>query len=174
MADRIRQDQENAAPSVRTRRELTAVGIALVVFALAVGSQTLKIVQSSGLAPSGPAALPIVVTGGLLVFSLLFLLQARKRTQGQLQRHIDAEHAVTHMGTVGLVMGALVLYAAALSVLGYALATLALFVGVSRILGSRRWVLNIVVGVVMALVIYFGFTMLLGVRLPSGVLGGVL
>lgn len=167
-------DPREAGPGARTRRELIVVGIVLVGFAVAVGSQTWKIVTVSGLSPSGPAALPVAVTGGLLVFSLLFLLQATKRSHGHLERHIESEHAVTHMGTVAQVVGALILYAALLGPLGYLIATTALFVGVSRILGSKRWVLNIIVGIVLAAAVYFGFTELLGVRLPAGVLRGVL
>lgn len=166
--------QRDAAPNFRTRRELIVVGIVLIGFAVAVGSQTWKIVTVSGLSPSGPAAFPVAVTGGLLMFSLLFLLQASKRSQGHLERHIESEHAVTHMGTVGQVVGALILYAAVLGSLGYLIATTALFVSVSRILGSKRWVLNVIVGGVLSAAVYFGFTMLLGVRLPAGVLRGVL
>lgn len=166
--------QENVPPNTRTRRELTAVGIVLVAFAVAVGVQTWKIVEASGLAPSGPAALPLVVTGGLLLFSLLFLLQARKRTHGHLQRHVELEHRVTHLGTVALVIVALIVYAGVLGFLGYAVATTALFIGVSRLLGSKRWMLNVIVGVLLSAAIYFGFTLLLGVRLPAGIFGGVL
>ena len=40
----------------------------------------------------------------------------------------------------------------------------------ARILGSRNLVRDVTVGLVLAVVVYFGFTEFLGVRLPAGVL----
>jgi putative tricarboxylic transport membrane protein len=38
------------------------------------------------------------------------------------------------------------------------------------VLGSRRTARDVIIGVVLSVVIYFGFTRLLGVRLPVGLL----
>jgi putative tricarboxylic transport membrane protein len=117
---------------------------------------------------------PLAVSAGLLFFSFLFLIEARKRTDAHLERHLRAEDASTHLGTVLWVLVVLVVYAVVIGPVGYLVATAAMFAVVSRALGSRRWVLNVGVGIALSAAAYFGFTLLLGVRLPAGFLEMVL
>jgi putative tricarboxylic transport membrane protein len=84
---------------------------------------------------------------------------------------MESEKRSTRIRVVFWVVGVLVAYAALVGVLGYTIATAALFIGVSRLLGEKRWLLNVGVGIVLAAAIYFGFTLLLGVKLPAGFLG---
>jgi putative tricarboxylic transport membrane protein len=90
------------------------------------------------------------------------------------------QEAVTHWPTIGLLAVLLVVYAAALNGadigpielpgLGYIVAT-ALFLPVAaRVLGSRHVLRDLVIGILIAVVVYFGFTEFLGVRLPAGIL----
>ena len=57
---------------------------------------------------------------------------------------------------------------------GFVIASAVLFVAVTYALGSRRLVLNAVVGLVLCAAIYVAFTHGLGLRLPAGVLGTLL
>jgi putative tricarboxylic transport membrane protein len=85
-----------------------------------------------------------------------------------------AEEAMTHWPTILLLGGLLVGYAIALAPLGYIVATALLLPISSRILGSEHLLRDTVVGVALALVIYFGFTAFLEIRLPQGILAPVL
>jgi putative tricarboxylic transport membrane protein len=58
--------------------------------------------------------------------------------------------------------------------LGYVVATGLFLPAAAWTLGSRSWLRDLVIGFVLAIGIYIGFTQFLGVRLPAGVLGLVL
>ena len=58
--------------------------------------------------------------------------------------------------------------------LGWAIMGAFLFAASARILGSRRLLLDIGVGVVLALVTWYGFYVGLGIPIPAGILDGVL
>ena len=82
---------------------------------------------------------------------------------------------LTHWPTVWAVGGLLVVYAFTLDPLGYILAT-AIFVPASaRALGSQSLVRDTAAGLAVAIVIYFFFTEVLEIRLPTaGILDQVL
>jgi putative tricarboxylic transport membrane protein len=81
---------------------------------------------------------------------------------------------MTHWPTVLLLAVLLVGYAVALAPLGYIVATALLLPIASRILGSTHLLRDAVIAVGLALLIYFGFTAFLGIRLPQGILAPVL
>jgi putative tricarboxylic transport membrane protein len=150
----------------------TAVGV-LVVGAIALW-QSLAISEGGGYSTVGPRFLPVVMSVALLVLGAAFLVTTTLRPDAFLVHKAADEHAKTYWPTPVLLGVLLVVYAFALGTAGYLLAT-AVFVPVTaRVLGSRRPARDTVVGVVLALVLYFGFTRALGVRLPDGVLEPVL
>lgn len=158
----------------KARRELTVVGAALVAFSLGLVIQAWQIAEKGGWSANGPAVFPLATAGGMVLFSAAFLIQARRKPDVHLEEHIANERADSHMGTVIKVGAVLLGYAAAVGIIGYALATSAMFAVVCRLLGSRRWVLNIAIAIGLSVAVYYAFTELLGVRLPSGLLGGVI
>jgi putative tricarboxylic transport membrane protein len=72
--------------------------------------------------------------------------------------------------TPALLGAALCGYVFALEPAGFVLASAVFFVVAARILGSRRPLRDVLVGVLLALAVYLGFTYLLTISLPSGVL----
>jgi putative tricarboxylic transport membrane protein len=118
----------------------------------------------------GPRFFPLIVAVGLTALGALWLLRLRVRPDAVLTAHIAEEAAATHWPTVGLTAAALLVYAFALGSLGYIAATALFFPFVARVLGSRRIVRDALIGLALAVVIYFSFTRLLGVRLPAGLL----
>jgi len=166
--------QGSPADSVRRaiRREQIIVGVFLVAFSVGIGAMAIQLAARRDFRPDSSGTFPLIVGAGLVLCSVLFLVQAiRPRDGGQLERYMAAEKESTRMRVVGWLVVILVGYAAVVALVGYTLATAALFVVVARVLGEKRWLLNVVVGVVMAAVLYFGFTLVLGVRLPAGFLG---
>lgn len=146
------------------------VAVLILTFGAVAAYQTVRLGAEEGYGPAGPAFFPLIVSAGLLLFGALFLLQTLVRPDPMLREHVAEEAAATHWGTVGLLVVALLVYAFLLDPLGYPVATILFFVAVTRTLGSRRLVRDVVVAVVASLVLYLGFTEVLGVRLPGGVL----
>jgi putative tricarboxylic transport membrane protein len=145
-------------------------GVVLLLFGLIVLYQALQIQQGGGFAVIGPRVFPLVVALGLLGFATLFLLRCTLIPDEDLIEKAAAEERTTHWPDVGLVVALLVAYAFALQPLGYVVATVLFLPIGARVLGSRQPVRDVVVGIVLAVVIYVGFTRFLGVRLPAGLL----
>jgi putative tricarboxylic transport membrane protein len=76
--------------------------------------------------------------------------------------------------SVTLVSAAFLVHAALIGPLGWPLAGAVLFWGVAVALGSRHWVRDVGVSIVLAFAVYAIFNHLLGVYLPGGLLAGVL
>lgn len=145
----------------------------LVLGALAL-SQVFQIGRGAGYIVVGPRFFPMVVAAGLLGLGFAFLLRTTVFPDLELAADTAAEEAVTHWATVALLLLALVVYAFLLGPLGYTLATTLLFPVVSRILGSKSPLRDLVIGFVLGLAVYLVFTRVLGVRLPAGLLQGIL
>ena len=165
------------------------VGPRIVAAVLLVAS-VLLIVSALGIAAGGgysiigPATIPLAVAIGLGVLSAGLLLRTTVMPDTELAEHAALEERVTHWPTLGLTAAALVAYALALDGvrlgdleipgLGFVVATAAFLPVTARIMGSRAWIRDTVAGVVLAVVLYVGFTEYLGIRLPAGLLGLVL
>jgi putative tricarboxylic transport membrane protein len=76
--------------------------------------------------------------------------------------------------TVGLLVGLFVLLNGLVQPLGWALAGALFFAGCATVLGSRHYVRNIAIGVVLALISFYAFYSGLGIPLPAGILDGIL
>ena len=72
--------------------------------------------------------------------------------------------------TPALLVAVLIAYQWLLEPLGYILATALAFMAASRILGSRQIVRDVIIGVLLAIGIYFAFVDGLAIRLPQGVI----
>lgn len=148
--------------------------VAIVALGALVLYQSFQIPRGGGYVAVGPRFFPLLIAIGLLVFGALFLLRTTVLADRLLAERTREEEAATHWPTVGLIALLLVLYAFALDPLGYVAATALFFPLGARGLGSRRIVRDAVVGLVLAVVVYEGFTRYLGVRLPGGILGPLL
>jgi putative tricarboxylic transport membrane protein len=170
----MKQEDGSEANGRRSYWGLRGVALAFLILGLIVLYQTFQIRQGGGYSAVGPQAFPLAVSIGLLLLSVVFLLRTTVFPDTDLAEQAAAEEAATHWPTVGLLALLLVIYVYALGVLGYVIAT-ALFVAVCatllrwnaspRILGR-----DLLIGLVLAAVIYFSFTRFLGVRLPAGLL----
>lgn len=136
--------------------------------------QSFEIGQTTGFSPVGPSVFPIVMSLGLLALGAIFLLRQTLRPDREYAGHVAREEQATDWRTTGLAAAALVGYAILLAPVGYILAT-GLFLPVgARILGSKRPLRDLAIGLALGVVVWFAFTQFLGVRLPSGLLDPVL
>lgn len=145
------------------------IGLGLVALAGAT-----QVGTGAGYVAVGPAVMPAAIGVGLVALGAVLMLRATIRPDLDLARHVAAEATLTDWRTTGLTMGALFGYVLTLGPLGYVLATTWFIPIVARILGSRRPVRDVVVGVTIGIVVYLAFTQFLGVRLPAGLLDPVL
>jgi putative tricarboxylic transport membrane protein len=148
---------------------LTIIGLGGIIL-----TQVSKIGTGAGFIVVGPRIFPVAVGIGLLVLGLWFLFRTTFLLDKDLVEDVTAEEATTDWQTTLLALLSLVAYASLLHPLGYTLATALFFPVIGRILGSTRLWRNIVIGVALGLVIYLTFTRVLGVRLPAGLLAGIL
>ncbi|WP_433439497.1 tripartite tricarboxylate transporter TctB family protein [Nonomuraea sp. CA-141351] len=139
------------------------LGVAVVVLA-----QAFAIPQGEGYQAVGPRAFPLLVGAGLAVVSVMGVVQAFRPGTSSAGTATSDEPEQTHWPSVLLLIGSLVAYALVLVPAGYWQATTAFFVAVARVLGSRRLLRDVLVGLVLALATYFLFDRLLGISLPPG------
>ena len=70
-----------------------------------------------------------------------------------------------------LTIAGLVVYALLLETVGFLLCTILLVLYQTRVIQKDHWVRNVATAVIFSLVVYFGMTKLLAVKLPEGFLG---
>ena len=125
--------------------------------------------------PVGPAAIPLVV-GGLLVVVCIFLaVDVLRGGRGEPEGGEDVElGGGTDWRTVGLLAVAFLANALLIEPLGWPLSGAILFWGSAFALGSRHYVRDAVIAVVLGVGSWYLFVLGLGTSLPVGILQGIL
>jgi putative tricarboxylic transport membrane protein len=156
---------------------LLGIGLVAVGVFFAVGTTAIK-------APSyvkvDPTVFPWIVAGALILLGTIFAIQAwRKepRSPPPESRPIPGQgYPATPVAPPSdwrallLISAALILQMALFKWLGFVPTAIVLFMAVAHGFGSRRVLRDGIIAVVLALVIYFGFTRGLNLQLPAGVL----
>jgi putative tricarboxylic transport membrane protein len=155
----------------RTQRHAGQISIALGVFVLGVAMAvgTSQFPEATGYAKVGPRLMPMIVSGGLIVLSLLLLKEA---FFGGF-RGVDEDEAAatpTEWGPFAWITAGIVANGVLMVHTGFVIAGTVLFVLAARGLGSRAWLRNAVIGAVIAALTYAFFTYGLGLQLPRGIL----
>jgi putative tricarboxylic transport membrane protein len=148
---------------------LGAVGVIVILDALSLN------VPYSQADPVGPKTLPYIVGTLLLVCAVLLAINVMRGGHGEAEdgEDVDLTHP-TDWRTVVPLLGAFVLNIALIDTVGWVISGTLLFWGSVWALGSRRYIRDAVISVVMALGTFYGFYLGLGIMLPAGLLEGVL
>ena len=134
-----------------------------------------QIKPAAGFVVVGPEVFPVIISLWLIGTGLVLALRTTLIPDWDMAYHSTEEGLATHWATVWAVGGLLVVYAFTLGPLGYIVATAIFVPACSRALGSQHLVRDAVVGLAVALVVYFFFTEVLEIRLPTmGLLDQVL
>jgi putative tricarboxylic transport membrane protein len=141
------------------------VSAGFLVVALVVVAQAFMIPDGGGYQAVGPRAFPLLVGIGMAVVAVIGVVQAFGDPVTS-----EGEDGGVHWRPVLLLIGTLALYAALLVPVGYWQATTLFFVAVARVLGSRKLVRDLVVGLLLALATYLLFDRVLGITLPPGLI----
>lgn len=143
---------------------------------VATGITTASLSGEGGYANIGPNFMPAVVACGLVACGLWLLYEVF--TGGWRERPSDdpaarGDHAFHAPGFAWITAG-LGAHMALIGTAGFVIAGMALFAGVARGFGSRRWARDIAVGALIAVVVFLFFVRFLNVNLPAGWLAPVL
>ena len=148
---------------------LGAFGVIVILDALSLN------VPYSQTDPVGPKTLPYIVGALLLVCAVLLAINVLRGGHGEAEggEDVDLTHP-TDWRTVVPLLGAFVLNIALIDTVGWVISGTLLFWGSVWALGSRHYIRDGIISVVMALGTFYGFYLGLGIKLPAGLLEGVL
>jgi putative tricarboxylic transport membrane protein len=160
--------------SAGMRGKTSAAAMALTVMALGafVAYDSMTGLTGPGYAQVGPGVFPVIVGIGLLLAGGGLLAQAIRDQWRVTWLDLtplagSASNTSSRRGLI-LVAVALILNVLLFAPLGFVAASAALFACVSAALGSKRVVLDVLIGVGLAATIYVVFTKGLGLQLPAG------
>nr|WP_236055522.1 tripartite tricarboxylate transporter TctB family protein [Streptomyces sabulosicollis] len=139
-----------------------AAGVAVLGWAFAIPEGAIE-------QDVGPRAFPLLVGVGLCVAASVAVVQAFRGSDPALTEQAREEARLTEWRPVAALLALLVCYLFALAPCGYWQSTAVLFALVARVLGSRRTLRDALIGLVLALAVYFLFDRLLGIHLPPGI-----
>ena len=168
--------QDDADDAQRRDWGELALALAVVAFGAAIVWQTTQIRISPAYAKVGPRVIPYIVGSGLVLVGLWLAIEAltgRAAVPSADSEDVDPT-LPTDWRTVGVLGLSLIAYLLLLEPAGFVVASALLFAGAAFAMGSRRTVRDAALGVALAVALYLGFTRGLDLRLPAGVLGGVL
>lgn len=124
----------------------------------------------------GPQAFPWIAATACFVVAALLAVQIIRSPElpesmvqedGSLRPGTHSNWPAT-LGTIGSFIG----FALILETVGWIIAAALVFWGITIALGNRRYVFNLLVGLAMSSIMQLVFSGLLGLNLPSGVMGG--
>jgi putative tricarboxylic transport membrane protein len=141
------------------------VAIAVMVVGIALFIYALGFPQPGQPEDPGTAALPLLISGFLVVLGVMLLFNA--------ELGLFLPEPGTRLRTALMVVAGVV-YTFLLTALGFVLATLGFMVAGLLIMGIRSPLRLVLVPIAVTLAVYYLFTAALGVYLPSGAIEGML
>jgi putative tricarboxylic transport membrane protein len=145
-------------------------------FGLLIIWQTTQIRLTPAYSKVGPRVIPYIVGAGLVIVGVWLAYEAL--TGRAAVGSADSEDADPTLPTdwrcISLLALALLAYLFLIEPVGFIIASTALFVGAAFAMGSRRLARDIVIGIVMATILYVVFNRGLGLSLPAGILEGII
>jgi putative tricarboxylic transport membrane protein len=148
---------------------LVAVGAFLIYDALSLAAGFAKV------DPVGPRMFPMVIGIGLIVLAVILAIAIPRGSTGEEEGGEDIDTSTSaDWRTVGLLVALFVAVIVLVVPLGWAITGTLLFAGAATILGSRHYIRNIAIGVVLAVGSFYAFYSGLGIPLPAGILDGIL
>jgi putative tricarboxylic transport membrane protein len=148
---------------------LAVVGLVVVVSGLLLPES--RIARG----PVGPGAVPFVVGALLVVVSVFLARDVHRGGRGEPEGGEDIELGTpSDWRTIALLVAAFVANALLIEPLGWPISGAILFWGAAFALGSRHYVRDLVISVVLSVGSWYLFVLVLDVSLPVGVLKGIL
>lgn len=125
--------------------------------------------------PLGPSFFPLVIGIAALLLAVILAVAIPRGSRGEADAGEDIDPDMpSDWRTVGLLVGLFVAMILLVNPLGWVVMSTLFFAGAATVLGSRHYVRNFVIGLVLALVSFYAFYSGLGIPLPAGILDGIL
>ena len=147
------------------------IGLGLIAVAAVVGYDAAMMKVPPTYAKVGPQVFPAVISLGLGLSGLTLAWQALR---GRWTAEGEEGAQPTDWLSVGVIALALILHLNLLKPLGFIPAGTMLFMAVAFAFGSRRYLRDLLIGLVLTAAAYIGFAHGLGLQLPPGILKGLL
>ena len=148
-----------------------AIGLGLIALASVIGFETMQMQVPPSYARVGPHIFPYIIAIGMALTGAHIAWKSY-RSEDDVAEIADA--GPTDWKSVAIIAAGLIAHMNLLKPLGFVPAGLILFWCVAFAFGSRRYGRDIIVGLLLALFAYIGFTYGLGLQLPPGILKGLL
>ncbi len=152
------------------KRDETIGGIILLIFGVITALLSLQMPIGTFRA-AGTGMFPLILGVFLMILSGVFLLKIflrRKKEPGKKEFETGAPGSAWNLI---LFLGTMALATLFFNLLGYPLMSFLLMVALLRILGTRRWMINILLSLVTAIASYILFVEWLKIPLPKGWIG---
>jgi putative tricarboxylic transport membrane protein len=146
----------------------TGVGVAVLALAAIVGWQTTLIPHNALYAQVGPTVIP------WLAVAMLAVLGALLTWRGLSGGWEHEDHGAFNAWGLCWLLAGLVLNVVLIGTAGFIIASTALFVCTARAFSSRSSLRDAGIGFAMALVAYVGFDRLLGYKIGTGLIEGLI
>jgi putative tricarboxylic transport membrane protein len=144
------------------------IGAAFWLFVAAVIIQQALELKLGNYRTPGPGYIPLGVGLGMVALSLVIMGRAVRTASGP---EGSIKFSKSAFQKVGLVLGALLVYAFSFQYLGFPIATFLLLVLLFKGGNPRGWVKQIFLAAGATVFAYFLFSVLLSCELPRGILG---
>ena len=118
----------------------------------------------------GPQVFPYFAAVALLVVGACFIVQAMRSGSEKLVADTDR----TEWGSLAFIVAGFLFQIIFIKTLGFILSSTVLFVAVAMGFGSRQYVRDTIVALILSAAAYFAFTKLLNLQLPAGFFGGLI
>jgi len=163
-------------PSKRVNIGEMLLALVAAVFGILIVWQATLIRLNPAYSKVGPRVIPYIVGVGLVVAGVWLGYEALTgHASAGTTESEDADPTLpTDWRTVGLLALALLAYLVLIERAGFIIASAVLFVLAAFAMGSRHLARDIVIGIVMATILYLAFSRGLGLWLPAGVLKGII
>jgi len=152
------------------------VGLGVAALGVFIAVETSQFQVSPLYAKVGPQVIPYIIAAGLTLFGLLFAASAARPRAATATPSGEAAEETGGSDWLALVVISIGLVAqmVLLEWAGFVIAATVLFFCVALGFGSRRYLRDGVIAVLLAVIVYVGFTRGLDLQLPAGLLQGVL
>jgi len=146
------------------------ISLGLIALGTFVIWETRTIAETQGYAQIGPRLFPYIIGCGLTLCGAVLAWHAV--AGGWRHVPLDEAHDAPDWMAFAIISIGVILHMVIIGWAGFIIASTVLFVLVARGFGSRRLVRDALIAVVLATVVFFIFTLALGLSLPKGPFGG--
>lgn len=152
-------------------------GVALLLLGLGAWAITdaLSLTDTASRGPVDARTVPLVVGLLLVLMGVLLTVDLLRGGRGEQEggEDVDLSHG-SDWRTIGLLIASFAANALLIDRVGWPVSGAVLFFGTTYALGSRHYVRNVIISIAMSVGSWYLFFAVLGIKLPAGLLKGIL